>query len=205
MNKFKTRAMQGLILGLALFALAGCAEKTPEETDHTGHSPSPGAATPTVAATASGTAASYKDVDVKKLLEEFSLRKRTAASVSARPLEVLITEKEGDSAVSVPLPKDAFFLSIAPYVDSTHPCANHNLVTCKGELANKVVHVKVVDGKGTAIIDKDVTTYANGFLDLWVPRDQKLDVTISYEGKKVTETVGTSSTDRTCVSTMQLS
>lgn len=188
-----------LAAGLAALVLAGCADKQGEPTAHAGHSASPGAAVQTTAS------ANYKDTDVKKLMEEFSSRKRTAYSVSAKANEVLIAEKEGDESVAVPLPKDEFYLSIAPYVNTTHPCSNHNLITCKGELANKAVHVKVVDEKGTAIVDKDISTFSNGFLDLWVPRNQKLAVTVTYDGKSVTEIVGTSATDRTCIATMKLS
>jgi hypothetical protein len=140
----------------------------------------------------------------KQMIEEFSSAKRTAKSVSAKTSELVVAENDG-SQTTYPMPKDEFYLSIAPFVEHTHNCYNHNLATCKGELANKTVHVNVKDASGKVLVDKEVQTYQNGFLDLWVPRGEKVKVKVDYEGKSSEELLTTNENDRTCITTMKLS
>lgn len=51
----------------------------------------------------------------------------------------------GDTSeqVVIDLPPNLFYLSIAPYINQTHPCTNHNLVTCRGELKNQTFDVYI--------------------------------------------------------------
>lgn len=140
----------------------------------------------------------------KQMVEEFSSAKRTAKSVSAKTNELVVVENDG-SQTAYPMPKDEFYLSIAPFVEHTHNCYNHNLATCKGELANTTVHVNVKDASGKVLVDKDVQTYKNGFLDLWVPRGEKVKVKVDYNGKSSEEVLTTNENDRTCITTMKLS
>lgn len=144
------------------------------------------------------------DKNVKQIVEEFSLAKRTAKSVSAKSSELLVLENDGTQK-TYPMPKNEFYLSIAPFVENTHTCYNHNLATCKGELVNQTVHVSVKNASGKVLIDKDVQTFQNGFLDLWVPRGEKLKVKVDYNGKSSEEEIPTNENDRTCITTMQLS
>ncbi|RIK15345.1 MAG: hypothetical protein DCC50_08445, partial [Acidobacteria bacterium] len=75
-----------------------------------------------------------------------------ATPVSARPAEliasvqpaaVLLSDAEGREA-RLPLPQDEFYLSVAPYLDQTHECHFHSLTTCRGELGNEELTVRVV-------------------------------------------------------------
>lgn len=140
----------------------------------------------------------------KQMIEEFSSAQRTAKSVSAKTNELVVLENDG-SQTTYPMPKDEYYLSIAPFVEHTHNCYNHNLATCKGELINKTVHVNVKDASGKVLVDKDVQTYRNGFLDLWVPRGEKVKVKVDYDGKSSEEVLTTNENDRTCITTMKLS
>ena len=43
------------------------------------------------------------------------------------------------------LPKNEFFVSIAPYVNQTHPCTDHSLTSCQGEMIEKEFDVYIED------------------------------------------------------------
>jgi len=183
---------------LALALLAGCSSTTAL----------PGAAvtTPPI-------------VDAEQLLARHSLQGLTADQVverldsteddraagpvgSVRPRELLLSDSAGQARLA--LPADRFYLSIAPYLTTTHDCFNHNLATCKGELAGKTVHVSVVDAAGATVLERDVTTYPNGFAGLWLPRDIKATLTVRYDALTATTTIGTGDSDATCLTTLRL-
>ena len=48
---------------------------------------------------------------------------------SVRPTELLLSD--GTDEQVLPMPDDKFYLSIAPFVDSTHDCFFHSLGTCQ--------------------------------------------------------------------------
>ena len=50
---------------------------------------------------------------------------------SIRPDELLISDANGAEA-ALPMPEDAFYVSVAPYLDTTHECYFHSLTTCAG-------------------------------------------------------------------------
>jgi len=107
--------------------------------------------------------------------------------------------------VSIALPEDRTVIAIAPYVSKTHSCGNHNLKSCKGELFD--VPVKVVARKasdGTVLFDDNVTTMDNGFLELWLPRDMDIDLTLVAEGRKATGKITTFKDSKTCITTFKL-
>jgi hypothetical protein len=105
---------------------------------------------------------------------------------------------------NVALPKDRMVVSIAPYVMKTHPCKDHTPSSCRGEQANTPVKVKAVTADGRTLLDIATQTLPNGFVDLWLPRNEKIDVTIEALGLTATERIGTSDTDQTCITTMKL-
>lgn len=45
--------------------------------------------------------------------------------------------------VTIDLPGEKPYVSIAPYVDTTHDCFYHSLTSCRGELGNEEVDVKI--------------------------------------------------------------
>jgi len=62
-------------------------------------------------------------------------------STTADPegLSASITSEElilndGTREVKLALPADKFYLSFAPYITNTHPCATHSLISCQAEL-----------------------------------------------------------------------
>jgi len=104
----------------------------------------------------------------------------------------------------IAMPDDRMAVSIAPYIMKTHPCSGHYPSTCRGELANTPVHVKAVTSDGRILLEEDATTLPNGFIDLWLPRDLQVDVTMRARGLTVTERIGTFDKDNTCITTPKL-
>ncbi len=130
---------------------------------------------------------------------------------SARPLSLMasvhydeVTLDDGTTQATLPLDGEEFYISVAPYENRTHDCYFHSLGTCQGELANTDVHVTVVSEDGETLVDEDATTYANGFVGFWVPKDVKGTVTVTKDGK--TGEVGFSSDKEgaTCITTLQM-
>ncbi len=182
----RTLAASTLLAGLLL---AGCAS-------------APGASTP-----ASDVLARHdlQGLSVQQVIERLDASEddRTAGPVgSVRPGELVLSDQQGQT--SLPIPRDTFYLSIAPYLTTTHDCFNHNLATCKGELAGKTVHVTITDAAGATLVDRDVTTHPNGFAGLWLPRDLRATLTVTYDGKTATTPVSTGASDPTCLTTLQL-
>lgn len=111
----------------------------------------------------------------------------------------------GDVETAVAIPDDRFYLSVAPYLDQTHECYQHSLTTCTGELADTPVQVRIVNsGTDEVLVDETVTTFANGFVGFWLPRDIEAELEISHDGKTARADIGTGAGDPTCLTTLQL-
>jgi len=76
--------------------------------------------------------------------------------------------------------------------------------SCQGELTQTKLNVKAVDKSGTVIIDKPVSTLKNGFMELWLPRDRTINLTISGLKRSATDVITTTDGSATCITTMQL-
>lgn len=131
--------------------------------------------------------------------------------VSERPAELLASVTPGnltltspDTELTLPLPEETFYHSIAPYVKQTHACHYHSLTTCLGELNNENVHVKIVDEAGEVLVDEQTTTFDNGFVGLWVPRGTKGTIEISHDGMVGTTEFTTTEGAATCITDLQL-
>ena len=121
---------------------------------------------------------------------------------SVRYDHVVFTTEEGEQ--KVPLADDDFYLSLAPYVDQTHECYYHNLASCQGELVGEDMDVTITSADGEVLVDETVTTYDNGFVGFWLPRDIEGTVEVAFDGKSVVAPIATGPEDPTCVTTLQL-
>jgi len=128
-------------------------------------------------------------------------REKVTAGVTGTSLIVTLEGKE----FQFRLPTDEFYLSVAPYIDQTHPCGIHSLVTCKGELTDTAFDVTVVDENDTVILSGTYTSYANGFIGVWLPKNKTLRITVTYQGLSATSLVTTNLTSNTCLTTLRLS
>lgn len=142
--------------------------------------------------------------NIKQMVADFSSRTLTAESASITSTQ-LIVDSGGSNEVAYELPKDEFFLSVAPYVQNTHPCATHSLTGCQGEMIGQFFGVTIEDADGKEIMNQTVKSQPNGFIDLWLPRDQNYKMTITHEGKKAQSEISTFESDDTCLTSMQLS
>lgn len=64
--------------------------------------------------------------------------------------------------------------------------------------------VFVIDMDGNVVIVDTLITGANGFIDLWLPRDKQFRISVHYEGKKVESIISTIANDGTCITRLQL-
>ena len=108
------------------------------------------------------------------------------------------------STAEVPLPADEMVVAIAPYVKNTHPCAVHVMSGCQGELVGAPLKVRGVTSDGVVVIDEQLTTMANGFVEVWLPRNLELALSIEFDGLQTTGTIRTYADSNTCITTMQL-
>lgn len=139
------------------------------------------------------------------LLESAPLDARPQVMASVRPGEVLLGDVDGRQQLSVPVPAGEFYLSIAPYREHTHECYFHSLTTCTGELGQTPVQLTIIDtATGRVLVDESRTTYANGYVDVWLPTDITADVTIVSDGRTGTARIRTGSEDLTCLTSLQL-
>lgn len=122
---------------------------------------------------------------------------------SVRPGELLLTD--GTEEVTMDLPEDRFYLSVAPYVDQTHECFYHSLTTCQGELTGEEVDVVIRDdASGEVLVDEPVTIFENGFAGFWLPRDIEGTISVSYGGRTGEAEFATTEEGATCLTTLRL-
>lgn len=108
--------------------------------------------------------------------------------------------------VTLDLPEDKAYVSIAPYVNTTHDCFYHSLTTCRGELGNEEVDVQVTDSAtDELVVDEQAMTFDNGFAGFWVPSDIAGTIDITHEGKSGSVEFSTADDGATCITDIRLS
>ncbi|QIM18684.1 hypothetical protein G7066_08805 [Leucobacter coleopterorum] len=143
--------------------------------------------------------------DIIEELETMAVNDRSKdLSASIQPTELILSKNE--QTLSLPLPADQFYLSVAPYVTQTHDCTFHVPTGCQGELGNTEVYVTITDTEsGKTYYSEETTTYDNGFIGYWLPQGVKVNVTIEANGKTGSVLVGTGAENSpTCITTLQL-
>lgn len=184
-------------LGLAaLMALSGCTG-----TEAPDQSPSVSITQDDIAAFLSRHDLSGSVADIVEQLDQTNDDREDGPFGSVRPTELVLS----DDTTEITLPiENQFYLAIAPYITSAHECYNHNLASCQGELVEREFDVTIVGADGEEIFAGPATSYANGFIGFWLPRDTSATVTIGYESMSATAEVSTGDEDPTCITTMQL-
>lgn len=145
-----------------------------------------------------------ESVDIKQLVHDYSTWSIEDETASITSTQLIVTDLDKKETL-YDLPEDEFFVSIAPYINETHPCTNHSLTGCQGELVEKEFDVHIENEDGDVVVDEKMMSQANGFFDLWLPRDETYKITIAYDGKTVSSELSTFEEDGTCVTTMKLS
>ncbi|MGO4785230.1 CueP family metal-binding protein [Cryobacterium sp. W22_MBD10_FK3] len=196
-------SLGALVLLVSLTACAGVGA--------TDSAPTAASASPGIGADAEAMLAEFDvpaPADVHGLIEQLQAlplaERPDGLMASVRVDELLLSA--GDDEVSLPLPTDDFHLSVAPYLVDTHDCFFHSLTTCVGELGGEELQVTITDDtNGEVFLDDTVTTFENGFFDVWLPAGRDLTMRID-DGENTAEVpIGTGTDDPTCVTTVQLS
>lgn len=76
--------------------------------------------------------------------------------------------------------------------------------SCQGELTQTVFNVKAVDLKGDVIINSPIISLENGFIELWLPRERTIKLTIEGLNRSTTGVISTAIGSNTCITTFQL-
>ena len=114
----------------------------------------------------------------------------------------LLTLKKGNSKMQYTMPKEKFYLAVAPYINNTHSCSIHYLSGCISEMKNKTFNVTVTAKNGNIIYNNEVHTLENGFFELWLPRDlTAATIQVEYQGRKAATKISTQNGDPTCLTT----
>lgn len=141
--------------------------------------------------------------NIKKLVHDYTVGNVEAASASITSSELVVTD-ENQEVTKYELEGEDFFVSIAPFINETHPCDIHSLTGCQGELVEEDFNVHIEDSEGNVILDEVKQTEANGFIDLWLPREDTFNVIITQGDRETTSEISTYDGDNTCITTMQL-
>ncbi|HLS04600.1 MAG TPA: CueP family metal-binding protein [Actinomycetales bacterium] len=127
----------------------------------------------------------------------------TTYMASVRANEILFLTE--DEELELALPDDQFYISIAPFRENTHPCTFHSLTTCQGELTGEEFQVEVVDDVGAVVLSENRTSFENGFIGLWLPRDISGTITITdAHGTSGQVPFTTDESGATCITDLQL-
>ncbi len=127
----------------------------------------------------------------------------TELMASVRPGELVLSAGEEEQTLDVP--GDRFYLSLAPYVDETHECFHHSLTTCQGELIAQDVQVQVEDRTNkTVLVDDTLTTFDNGFVGIWLPRNIEGTIRVTRDGKSGEVDFTTDDDAPTCLTTLRM-
>jgi hypothetical protein len=106
--------------------------------------------------------------------------------------------------LQVALPADRMVVSIAPYITRTHPCKTHYMSSCRGELVLTPVQVVATNQEGRVVFRGTLRTLENGFMDLWLPRNQTYQIRLEAGGRSVSGQISTFNDSDTCITTLQL-
>jgi len=106
---------------------------------------------------------SVEESDIRKLVYNYSVGNIKGEKASITSNELIITKSDGKQEV-IDISNEDFFVSIAPYIKETHPCQNHSLTSCQGEMPNTEFYVYIEDFKGNVIVDETKKSFANGFI-----------------------------------------
>jgi len=140
-------------------------------------------------------------MDVKAIVNKLDSTINEDPSLSSSINGEQLMLSDGKKSIAMDLPKDVFYLSFAPYENTTHPCAIHGLKSCRGELVNVPVQVKITAENGDVLIDQNLTTMENGFIGVWLPRNMQAELRVSYAGKSASAPISTYTDSDTCLTT----
>lgn len=191
MKRFTTlAAAAAAILSLAL---AGCSASDAAVPD-----------TPSADLLASHNLTDMSAREIVDTLDRMNVSDRPADLIaSVQPDALVLTDNVTE--VSLDMPDDVSYVSVAPFVSQTHECFYHSLTTCRGELSGQQIEVRFIDdATGNVILEETTTTFDNGFAGFWLPRNLSGTIEVTYAGKTGETPFSTANDAATCITTLQL-
>lgn len=152
-----------------------------------------------------GSAEQFKSLSPEQALEQANQWYGSKeASVQVFPDHIVGRFAENEE-VTIPV-INKHLISIAPYINQTHPCTYHVPTGCTGELRGVSMHVAILNTvSGEVVVDKEMTTEKNGFADFWLPKsNDTYQVTVTYQGKTAVKEIVPQGNAPTCITDMQL-
>lgn len=142
-----------------------------------------------------------ENLEIKDIVKRLDSRIDEPSNLFSSITSEQLILKDESQEVRLNLPKEEFYLSFAPYFNTTHPCATHSPSSCRGELVGEKMHVTIKALSGEVLVEDDMTTMDNGFIGVWLPRDIKATVNVDYLGKTASAPIETSTGSDTCLTT----
>jgi len=142
-----------------------------------------------------------ENIEIKEVVNNLDQRIDEPSNIGARITGDKLFLYDNEKEYSLDLPTDSFFVSIAPYINEVHPCTIHNLVSCRGEIFNQTMRIRIVDENNQIIIDEDRSTQDNGFIGIWLPKGISATLKVDYDGLTVEYPISTYSESDTCITT----
>lgn len=167
----------------------------------------PDAATPDTPSTDLLASHNLTDMSAREIvdtLDRMNVSDRPADLIaSVQPNALVLTDNVTE--VSLDMPDDVTYVSVAPFVSQTHECFYHSLTTCRGELSAQQIEVRFIDdATGNVILEETTTTFDNGFAGFWLPRNLSGTIEVTYDGKTGETPFSTANDAATCITTLQL-
>jgi len=69
---------------------------------------------------------------------------------------------------------------------------------------NEKFKIKAVDQDGRVLFDGTIETLRNGFFEVWLPRNRKIDLTVQRNNLKAKGLIETFAGSMTCITTFRL-
>ena len=145
-----------------------------------------------------------QDLAMEELIEYLDSSSPKPYQLSAQLSSQKLDLGDGENEFTFDANTDLFYLSFAPYEYETHPCFDHVPTGCQGEMSNSEFDVLVKDNKGNILYEGTERTALNGFAGIWLPRNTKGTIEVTYGDKTAISDFGTGSKDGTCLTTLNL-
>ncbi|GAA4287562.1 CueP family metal-binding protein [Georgenia daeguensis] len=194
-----------------VLVLAGCSTTEPGAGETSGAGAGETAAAGATEAASSGVEGRLAAYDLDGLEADDIVDELDRLPLAERPDDLMASVRvdqlvlsDGEEELAMELPQDRFYVSVAPFVEQTHECFYHSLTTCTGELGGEEVQVTIVDDAGEVLVDERTTTYDNGFVGFWLPREVAGTIRVSYDGLEGEAAFSTTDDGATCVTTLKL-
>lgn len=108
------------------------------------------------------------------------------------------------AAVPYAAAQQGFYVAVAPYITTTHPCTYHVKGSCQAELRNVALRFWLRSTDGTVNRSGTVRTGGDGFIEWWLPHNKEYIVTFAYDGHRGTGRFTSYPKAPTCITTIQL-